>query len=483
MRLNSQKCFALALIISTTYGNSWAEIKPTYKITLDPEKQSHQVTICLPRAETIWWTPAYEIIPYLRFENATARTISTGLPRGRIQLNSPPPPCVQYGMDWRRARTTLSADLLRKVGADWLISPQLLLLYPQNLPIRANTHIEIKVPLGYYVSTPWRLVSNTEPGSRVYHFPGSPPEWPSLIAISRNSPITLTAKTTRVELQIMDKTRFRNLPKLIAWIQQSLDALTLVYGKLPQPFIQIVVVPTSDERSANYFAQVVRGGSPALQFFIPADPAIAHLKKTGVAIHELSHLLLPQLEREDAWFSEGLATYYQYCLSARQGERTEQQTWTALHQGFVHAQKALHRQTLNLSSRDMHRDQSAIRVYWTGAAIMLLADWQLRQRTANKKSLDTTLLKLAQCCLHQPRTWSGKELALKLDALSGESVFIEMYNRYATSTQFPDLKPLYTALGLRAWGRSLYLNEEAPDLAIRNALMRSVEPQTNTKGD
>ena len=44
--------------------------------------------------------------------------------------------------------------------------------------------------------------------------------------------------------------------------------------------------------------------------------------------------------------------------------------------------------TLAQATENMYRDGTYMRVYWEGAAMLLIADVRLRQMTAGKQSLD-----------------------------------------------------------------------------------------------
>ena len=75
----------------------------------------------------------------------------------------------------------------------------------------------------------------------------------------------------------------------------------------------------------------------------------------------------------------------------------------------------------------MMRDRSFMRVYWSGAAIALLADVELRRRSGGVQSLDTALEAFAACCLPGNRSWRARELLQQLDRLTDTTVFTAHY--------------------------------------------------------
>ena len=112
-----------------------------------------------------------------------------------------------------------------------------------------------------------------------------------------------------------------------------------------------------------------------------------------------------------------------------------------------------------------------MKVYWSGAAIALLADIELRERSGGAESLDTVLDQLQACCLPAQRKWSGPRLFEKLDSFVASPVFMPLYRRYADSDGFPELAPVLDGLGVKmnADG-TVTLNDDASMSAIRKAM-------------
>jgi predicted metalloprotease with PDZ domain len=130
--------------------------------------------------------------------------------------------------------------------------------------------------------------------------------------------------------------------------------------------------------------------------------------------------------------------------------------------------------TLADATERMYRDGAFMRVYWSGAAMMLMADQRLRERTGGAQSLDRALEALQRCCLADEEGWRGAGLLGKLDQLTGTTVFRELYDAYVSSRRFPDFADAYQKLGLRvaADGETVELLADAPRVADRDAIMR-----------
>ena len=119
--------------------------------------------------------------------------------------------------------------------------------------------------------------------------------------------------------------------------------------------------------------------------------------------------MLPYIKTRYRWVSEGFASYYQNVLLARAGQYTEQRAWQKLWEGFERGRKSRPELSANGAARTGIR-AATMKIYWSGAAIALLADVELRRRSNGAESLDMVLDRLAQCCLPSDRAWSGPEL-------------------------------------------------------------------------
>jgi hypothetical protein len=256
-----------------------------------------------------------------------------------------------------------------------------------------------------------------------------------------------------------------------AWIADSAKMVTGLYGRFPVPQAQVMVVPDSKEREPTPWAFVVRGGSPAVHFVINQRRPINEFYDDWTATHEFSHLFLPFVDYGDAWLSEGVATYYQNVLRARGGRISAQDAWSNLHAGFGRGLADTNSLTLSQATQRMHRGGHYMRVYWSGTAIMLLADLRLRQMSAGTQSLDTALEALNRCCSQTPHEWSAVELFARLDEITQTRVFSDLLEEYIDSDRFPDLSIAYRDLGLVPMGGDIDLVSDAPLVHVRDAIM------------
>lgn len=229
---------------------------------------------------------------------------------------------------------------------------------------------------------------------------------------------------------------------IVRWLQDVAADVGYVYGRFPLENVDIVIIPHgSGTRSAGSpvpFARVTRRNRAAVELYIDADRPMSEFYGDWTLMHEFSHLMLPRIDWEQRWISEGFASYYQNVLMARAGHYSTHTALRKLAAGFERGRKSQPRLSPNEAAREGVRT-ARYKIYWSGAAIALLADVALREQSAGEESLDVILGRFQQCCLPSRRSWSGQEFFEKLDSLAMNPVFAPLYRRFANQPGFPDV--------------------------------------------
>ena len=114
-----------------------------------------------------------------------------------------------------------------------------------------------------------------------------------------------------------------------------------------------------------------------------------------------------------------------------------------------------------------------MKVYWSGAALALMADVALRERSGGEETLDKVLQRFQACCLPSPDVWTGPEFFSRLDSLIDEPVFMPLYRRYADTAGFPDTSEVFERLGLRVSDDEVSIRRKAELADIRSAITRT----------
>lgn len=345
------------------------------------------------------------------------------------------------------------------------------LLY-DDLPwaTREPAIIVVSVPPGIAVSIPGTRIA---PDNDRYSLMQSSQAVGGVVVVGQFLERRIVVGGAHLDIALLDGEPPADIDVIEAWLADAAQHLMSVHGAFPAQRVQIVVVPVAGRtefgasREAVPFGRVLRAGGPAVQFFVDQTSTLAQLKDDWTATHEFSHLLLPYVRRPDSWMSEGFASYYQNVLRARAGAYDEAMAWQKLLEGFARGRRQAYAETLTESIRT-RGPNFLMRLYWSGAAIALLADVELRRR---QSSLDAVLGRLNACCLPSGQSYSAQALSRKLDTLGGDGVFEALRARWANANSFPDVDSVLRDLGVVWRNDGVQFDDSAPDAALRRAIM------------
>ena len=276
----------------------------------------------------------------------------------------------------------------------------------------------------------------------------------------------------QLELLISAGVPVQTQDKLVVWIDFLADALRQVYGHWPRQRWQVSITPASGNADDPLpWAQVHRGEIDRVEFFAVTATPLDDLKQAWTGYHELAHLLIPYRGWGDAWFSEGLASYYQNILRVRAVVITEQQLWQKLHEGFQRglADKRFDGQPLDAVSAGLRDKGGFMRVYWSGAWYFLVADTRLRLQSGGSRGLDQALAELNRCCANQQL--SVVEMVDLLDELNRLALFRPLYEEVAGSTRVPEYAAIFASMGIDIIDGQVYLQQQGPGTRLRRQLV------------
>ncbi len=394
-------------------------------------------------------------------------------PRGNHIVTSDSDGCVRYSYPLRssqRERMPLPDDVVISIPSEWLWIPP--------LGEEDRLRIELAAPSGIKCSVPWVAAA---PG--VYYLEASPRSSRGVVIIGRFSQHELDIPGGRLRVALIDSPdNPMEEADIMAWLRSSAADVAGVSGSFPNPQPQIIVQsgqsrPDRRSRSAVPFGYVIRDGGETVRFYVDAGRALDDYLGDWTATHEFSHLLLPYIDSQQKWISEGFASYYQNVLLARRGVYSEENAWWRLVRSFRRAAKIRRPPTLNdINERSF--GEVRMLIYWGGAAIALMADTRLRELSGGTESLDTVLARLQECCLPSKRTWQGAEFFNKLDELSPYPIFVELYEKYAHRRGMPDMVEIYDDLGIQPRADGVTLASQAKLAEVRRAIMSPTAAQS-----
>ncbi|NRB72679.1 MAG: hypothetical protein HRU51_12265 [Xanthomonadales bacterium] len=395
----------------------------------------------------------------------TARNTATRM----LLPELPPNACLTWHYELTAAAAAMDYATAYMVG-DSVVAETALWFWkgPRERPVE----VRVSLPAGQQLSSPW---PRDEGDPTLYRPEPTATSWTSRSAIGPFTPQPIPLAGGQLELTLLGVHDAATAHKLRVWVEESAAATSSVFGHFPRAHTQVLVVALGPRSEPVPWAHVIRGGGAAVQFYVDETRPLEEFRADWTATHEFSHLLLPFVARDDRWLSEGMASYYQNVLRARDGRLTERQAWQAMEDGFQRGRDSVHGDTLREASRSGWR--STRRVYWSGAAMMLEADMRLRRQTAGTKTLDTALRALHDCCFDAGKRWFADELLQELDRLNNTDVFMSVYAEHIEARNFPDLSAIYQQLGVERLGGAIQLSDSGPESVLRAAIMQPAAAQ------
>ncbi len=393
------------------------------------------------------------------------------LPEGGVR-------CLNYTVDLKRAASEYRNS--RNLAPQNVVASPSYWMWRPELYDDTTIDVEFRLPADVRVSVPWEPLDGTGARYRVSRSPESA-HAPAIFGEFDYREIEVPGSTLRVSLLQTDVAM--NNDAIMDWVQATATDVSLAYGYFPNPSPQVVVIPISSRRSSSPvpFGRVIRDGGETIELFVNPAESQEEFMSDWTATHEFSHLMVPYLHSEYRWISEGLAQYYQNVLLTRAGAYDAKQAWQKIHAGLERGRNSRPELSPNEAASGSVRS-ARMKVYWSGAALALMADVTLRERSGGTETLDTVLRKFHECCLPSKDVWTGPEFYAKLDSLIDEPVFMPLYRRYADTAGFPDASETLERLGVRVSDGDVSLRRRAELLEVREAITRTDMPTARWRG-
>lgn len=233
--------------------------------------------------------------------------------------------------------------------------------------------------------------------------------------------------------------------KVKNWINFGLEVTQKTLGPLTQTTVPIYLKPQYFAFEVVPWAEVIRGDQDGVELQFSRFASLKQLKNDWTLYHELAHLYHPLLKYEDFWLSEGLATFLQNQVMKDSGlfnhDNMMMRLKAGLERGLSNTYRLSHLKDARLMSvsSNMWQLNAQQRVYWSGVAFFIEAQYQLKQQQAQYKTI-AELIKAYQSCCKAPEQQSGRQFLTELDKLSKTAVFNNLYLKYKNRTDFPKLK-------------------------------------------
>ncbi|HEY5929577.1 MAG TPA: hypothetical protein VIU02_04635 [Burkholderiales bacterium] len=247
------------------------------------------------------------------------------------------------------------------------------------------------------------------------------------------------------------------------WISDAATAVRTYYGQFPVRRLRIIVQPLEGlgVRTGTTYAFHIA----TIRVSVGRDSGDADLLSDWIMTHEMVHLAMPQFADRHAWLEEGLATYVEPIARAQAGQLSEEKVWGDM---FDDMSKGLPL----ADDRGLDNTSSWGRTYWGGAMFYLLADVQIRERTANRLGLQDALRAIVAAGGSHLAAWEVDRTLAIGDEATGTTVLTDLYREMRDEPTAPDLADLWRRLGVDKRKGQVILDDDAALADIRRAITR-----------
>lgn len=255
-------------------------------------------------------------------------------------------------------------------------------------------------------------------------------------------------------------------PELVAWVQAAAQSVAQYYGQFPVAYARVIIEPIEgDAESVHGTTWGSVGGADALtRIRLGQHVTRKHLQDDWVLTHEFVHTALPDLDDDQSWLEEGLATYIEPIARAQTGRLTESAVWAE----FLHE---MHYGEPGRNDGGLNGNGSWGRTYWGGALFCMVADIAIRRQTNNQKGLEDAMSAVVRSGGGIDKDWPLSRVLAIGDQATGTAVLTHMYADWSSRPVTFNLETLWTELGVSADGnKGVALKSSAPFASIREAI-------------
>ncbi|MFA6210260.1 MAG: hypothetical protein WCT03_10040 [Candidatus Obscuribacterales bacterium] len=251
---------------------------------------------------------------------------------------------------------------------------------------------------------------------------------------------------------------------LRAYVSDAALAVGKIYGQIPVKRTVIRIEATDGHQvgfaTSTYDDEADYG---LIEISMGRDTSRETLNQSWTLTHEMLHLGFPIVERSKRWLAEGIATYEEPIGRLRMGMVSAEEVWEDL---VRHAPAGLPKP----GDGGLNNSGSWGRTYWGGAIYCLLADIEIRQKTANKYGLEHALRGIASGGGTARSNWSARQALAAGDKSIGLDVLTKRYREMAHEPKSVDLASLWKQLGIKKVGTGIVFDDSAPLANIRKAI-------------
>ncbi|MBS2020009.1 MAG: hypothetical protein JST00_44520 [Deltaproteobacteria bacterium] len=257
--------------------------------------------------------------------------------------------------------------------------------------------------------------------------------------------------------------------ELALWTSNAARAVSGYFGRFPMRSALVLVV-VADGRWVGG-GRTLAGGGGTVFMRLGEEATKRELDDDWVLVHEMIHLTIPSLPPSMIWAEEGLATYTEPWARVRAGMLSESTAWASLFEGLPNGLP-------QAGDRGLDHTSTWGRTYWGGALFWLLADVEIRKKTANRLGLEHAMRGILAAGGNNASRWSLDDTLAAGDRATGTTVLRDLHAAMGSSPHPVDLADLAKSLGVAVSRGRARFDDAAPLATVRKAITKGTDPAT-----
>ena len=215
--------------------------------------------------------------------------------------------------------------------------------------------------------------------------------------------------------------------KIESWLGRVLYACDSKLGTYPFN-THLYIYKHNNAAEPVPWAHTRRYQKQSVHFYIDPEYTLEDFLTDWTAPHEISHLSLPYLGSENAWFAEGYASYMQYQIMLWMGVMTEQEVKAKYQEKLTMLKRNYSSQTdVKTIALEMKRQNRYPEMYWGGSTYFMILDQMLQKEGTNLPSLMQEYL---NCCRNSDESLS--DVLQSWDKLLGNDLASNLHQKFTT---------------------------------------------------
>jgi len=269
---------------------------------------------------------------------------------------------------------------------------------------------------------------------------------------------------SQLDVSIRDVVLLSRKDRLLEWVGYSAQAVHHYYGRFPVEHVDIFMEVTDGNRVR--FGQAFGGESPRLRIVVGEDITAEVLRRDWIMVHEMVHLAMADVPRNQRWLLEGLSTYVESIARAQVGHLSEEFVWN----GFI---SRMHQGLPGTGDQGLDYTPTWGRTYWGGAMFCMLADVEIRKLSNNQKSLRDALRGILNAGYSMKASANAREIFEAGDRATGYPVLVNLYQKMRANPTPESLDPFWKMLGLSLEnGGEVVYNDDASLAFVREKILK-----------